>query len=96
MKPGGNAGPVEGVLQHAKVGLGRAQQNRHLVEWHAAGRFLHQPAGNLDGLAAFARGGEQRDRIVRGRRCWRFSGEQIRLQRGQRGQRPTFAAGGGC
>ena len=84
MKPGGNAGAVEGVLQHAKVGLGRAQQNRHLVEWHAARRLLHQAAGNFDRFAAFARGREQRDRIVGGRGCRRFSGEQIRLQRGQR------------
>ena len=40
MEPRGNAGAIERVLEHAKVGLRRAQQHRHLIERHAALGFL--------------------------------------------------------
>ena len=64
MEPGGNAGAIERVLEHAEIGLRRAQQHRHLIERHAALGFLQQAARNLDRFAAFARRREQHHRFV--------------------------------
>jgi hypothetical protein len=40
MEPRGNARAIQRVLEHAEVGLRRAQQHGHLIEWHAAVSFL--------------------------------------------------------
>ena len=67
MKPGGNAGALERVFEHAEIGLRRAQQDRHLIERHAARGFLHQASRDLDRLSAFAGRREQHHGIVRAR-----------------------------
>ena len=86
---------VQGSYSKFNYGLRRLQalRRRHLVERHAARGLLHEAAGNLDRLAAFAGRREQRDRIVSGRGCRRLGREQIRLQRCQRRQGSASAAG---
>ena len=64
MEPRGNAGAIERVFEHAEIGLRRAQQDRHLIERHAARGFLQQASGDLDRLAAFTRRREQHHGIV--------------------------------
>ena len=50
-----------GVLEQAEVLLRRAQKHGHLVERHAALRFVEHAPDDLHRLASFARRGEQHD-----------------------------------
>ena len=81
----GNAGAIERMLEHAEIGLRRAQQDRHLVERHSAIRLLQQAPGDLDRFAAFTGSGEQHHRIVGRARRWRVDREQMSLEPLQRG-----------
>ena len=45
---------LQRVLQQADVPLRRAHEHGHLVERHAAARFLDDAAGDLDRFTAFA------------------------------------------
>jgi hypothetical protein len=65
IEPGADAGALERVLEEPVVVLRRANEDRHLVEWHTLLRLTQDPSGNLDTLASFARSREELERAIR-------------------------------
>ncbi len=63
-EPGRHLGALERLFDRAPVAFGRADDDRHLVERHAARRFVEDPPRDLDRLARFARRREEPDAVV--------------------------------
>ena len=82
-EPGRHLGALERLFDRPPVALGRPDDDRHLVERHAAGRFVEDPARHLDRLARFARRREEPHAVVldAGRR---LAGEEEAADAGQR------------
>src|SRR5437867_1447137 len=82
VEPGGDAGAAERMLEESGIALRRADEDRHLVEAHAAARLLQDASRDLDAFTPFAGRGEELERAIGLARRWlQFGFEQETSQR---------------